>query len=77
MIGHLKNHIINALKGTDKKWWEVVDDVVNDYNKNHISRSTLMTPNKAARSNNQSKVKAQLESIRESDNPQPRPRRQG
>ena len=60
------------MEGTDKKWWEVVDDVVNDYNQNHISRSTLMTPNRAARSNNQSKVKEQLESIKKSDNPQPR-----
>ena len=50
MIGHIKNQIIYAMEGNDKKWWEVVDDVVNDYNKNHISRSTQMTPNKAARS---------------------------
>ena len=66
------NQIINAMEGTDKKWWEVVDDVVKDYNKNHISRSTHMTPNKAAKSVNRSKVKAQLESIRKTDNPQPR-----
>ena len=72
MIGHIKNQIINAMEGTDKKWWEVVDDVVKDYNKNHISRSTQMTPNKAARSKNRDRVKARLESIRKSDNPQPR-----
>jgi hypothetical protein len=72
MIGHIKNQITDAMKGTDKKWWEVVDDVVNEYNRNHISRNTQMTPNKAAKSKNQSKVKAQLESIKKTDNPQPR-----
>ena len=73
MIGHIKNQIFYAMKEKpDKKWWEVVDDVVDDYNRNHISRSTQMTPNKAARSKNRDQVKARLESIRKSDNPQPR-----
>ena len=43
-----------------------------DYNKNHKSRSTLMTPNDAGKKQNQTEVKTQLESIRKSDNPQPR-----
>ena len=72
MIGHIKNQIFQAIRGTDKKWWEVVDAVVKDYNKNHKSRSTLMTPNEAADPDNQKEVKTQLESIRKSDNPQPR-----
>ena len=43
-----------------------------DYNENHKSRSTLMTPNDAEKEENQDEVKTQLESIRKSDNPQPR-----
>ena len=27
MIGYIKNQIFNAIRGTDKKWWEVVDGV--------------------------------------------------
>ena len=72
MIGHIKNQIIHAIRGTNKKWWEVVDAVVKDYNENHVSRNTQMTPNKAAKTENRSKVKAQLESIKKTDNPQPR-----
>ena len=72
MIGHIKNLIFKTIQITNKKWWEVVDDVVNDYNKNHKSRSTLMTPNEATDPKNQKEVKTQLESIRKSDNPQPR-----
>ena len=72
MIGYIKNQIIHAMRGTDKKWWEVVDTVVKDYNEKRVSRSTLMTPNDAAKKNNQTKVKTELESIRKSDNPQPR-----
>ena len=71
MIGHIKNLIFKTIQITNKKWWEVVDDVVNDYNKNHKSRSTLMTPNDAGKEKNQKEVKTQLESIRKSDNPQP------
>ena len=72
MIGHIKNLIFKTIQITNKKWWEVVDDVVNDYNNNHKSRSTLMTPNDAGKEKNQKEVKTQLESIRKSDNPQPR-----
>ena len=72
MLGHIKNQIINAIRGTDKKWWEVVDGVVKEYNETHKARNTLMTPNSAGKKDNQTKVKTQLESIRKSDNPQPR-----
>ena len=60
------------MRGTNKRWWEVVDAVVQDYNENHVSRSTLMTPNDAGKKKNQDEVKTQLESIRKTDNPQPR-----
>ena len=43
-----------------------------DYNKNHVSRSTLMTPNDAGKDENRNEVKTQLESIRKSNSPQPR-----
>ena len=43
-----------------------------DYNENHVSRSTLMTPKDAEKKENQAQVKTDLESIRKSDNPQPR-----
>ena len=43
-----------------------------DYNENHVSRSTLMTPKDAEKKENQTQVKTDLESIRKSDNPQPR-----
>ena len=49
MICHIKNHIIDAMKGTDKKWLDVVDGVKKDYNQNHVCRNTLMTPQEAAR----------------------------
>ena len=42
MIGHIKNQIIKAIQGTSKRWWEVVDAVVKDYNENHVSRNTQM-----------------------------------
>ena len=72
MIGYIKNQIFNAVHSTDKKWWEVVDGVVKDYSEKHGSRSTLMTPNDAGNKENQTQVKTQIESIRKSDNPQPR-----
>ena len=28
MIGKIKKQIIHAMRGTDKKWWEVADGVV-------------------------------------------------
>ena len=71
MIGHIKNQIIHAIRGTNKRWWEVVDDVVRDYNNNHVSSSTKMTPKEAEKEENQKEVKEQLESIRKTDNPQP------
>ena len=72
MIGYIKSQIIHALRGTNKKWWEVVDAVVKDYNENHVSRSTKMTPKEAAKKENEAEVKEQLESIRRTDNPQAR-----
>ena len=72
MIGHIKNQIVKAIRGTNKRWWEVVDAVLKDYNENHVSRSTLMTPQDAEKKENQTEVKTQLESIRKTDNPQPR-----
>ena len=47
MIGHIKNQIINAIRGTNKRWWEVVDAVVKDDNENHVRRNALMTPKDA------------------------------
>ncbi|MFM7984227.1 MAG: hypothetical protein ACKPKO_33385, partial [Candidatus Fonsibacter sp.] len=67
---YIKSQIIHAIRGTNKRWWEVVDAVVKDYNKNHVSRNTLMTPNDAGKKENQDEVQTQLESIRKSDNPQ-------
>jgi hypothetical protein len=72
MIGHIKNQIIKEIRGNNKKWWEVVDAVVKDYNENHVSRSTQMTPKEAAKKENQAEVKEQLESIRKTDDPQAR-----
>ena len=54
MIGHIKHQIIHAIRGTDKRWWEVVDDVVRDYNNNnHVSRNTQMTPKEAEKKESQ------------------------
>ena len=72
MIGYIKNQIIKEIRGNNKKWWEVVDAVVKDYSENHVSRSTQMTPKDAAKESNHDKVKEQLESIRKTDNQQPR-----
>ena len=46
--------------------------MVKDYNENHASRSTRMTPKDAAKESNRDEVKEQLESIKKTDNPQPR-----
>ena len=43
-----------------------------DYNENRVSRSTVRTPNDAAKTENQTQVNTQLESINKNDNPQPR-----
>jgi hypothetical protein len=81
MIGHIKNQIVSYVSEKDMdlnvedratKWWEVVPAVVKKYNSKHKSRSTLMTPDKAAKPENQVEVKTNLESIRKTDNPQPR-----
>ena len=72
MIGYIKSQIIHAIRGTNNMWWEVVDAVAKGYTENHVSRSTLMTPKDAEKKDNQTQVKTQLESIRKSDNPQPR-----
>ena len=72
MIGYIKNQIVHAIRGTNKRWWEVVDAVVKDYNENHVSRNTLMTPKDTETNNKQAQVEAQLESIKQTDNPQPR-----
>ena len=44
----------------------------NNYNESRVSRNTLMTPNDAGKKENHDEVKTQLESIRKTDNPQPR-----
>ena len=72
MIGHIGNHIIDAMKGTGKKWWEVVDGVVNVYNEKHANRNALMTPTNAAKWYNIVQAKTQLEGVRETSDPQPR-----
>ena len=46
--------------------------MVKEYNEKHVSRNTLMTPNGAGKKENQTEVKTQLESIKKTDNPQPR-----
>ena len=43
-----------------------------DYSENHVSRSTQMTPKGAKKKDNQTEVQEQLESLRQTDNPQPR-----
>ena len=63
MTGYINNQVFNAIRGTGKKWWEVVDGVVKDYNETHVSRNTLITPNVAVKKENQTQVAAQLESI--------------
>ena len=37
MIGYINNEITHAIRGTNKKWWEVVDAVVHDYHKIYVS----------------------------------------
>ena len=72
MIGYIKNQLIDAMKGTDKEWWEVVNDVVKEYSEKNVSRNTLMTPKEATQPENRAKVKTQLESIMKPDAPRPR-----
>ena len=70
MIGVIKERIVHKLKEPWQMWWNYVDDVVEEYNSENVSRSTKMTPNEAAKASNQQEVKTNLESIRKSDNPQ-------
>ena len=71
MIGYIKGQIVRHLT-PNAKWWQVVPEVVRRYNEEHISRSTKMTPKEAEKEKNRGEVKENLESIRRTDNPQPR-----
>jgi hypothetical protein len=71
MIGVIKIKIVERLGEPNEKWYTVVDDVVNEHNREHVSRSTKMTPNEAHDPANTTEVKTNLESIRKMDNPQP------
>jgi len=71
MIGVIKTRIVDALGEPRHTWWQEVDKVVSEYNKEHISRSTKMTPDEAHRPDNRVKVKTNLEAIRKMNNPQP------
>ena len=72
MIGVIKERIVHKLGGKpEHMWWNNVDDVVKEYNSENVSRSTKMTPNEAAKPENQQDAKTNLESIRRSENPQP------
>lgn len=72
MIGVIKADIVHYLnnRSKDKKWWDVVDSVVKEYNEEHVSRSTKMTPIEAAKDSNRDVVKMNLEAVRKMDNPQ-------
>ena len=72
MIGVIKADIVHYLnnRSKNKKWWDVVDSVVKEYNEEHVSRSTKMTPIEAARDSNRDVVKMNLEAVRKMDNPQ-------
>jgi hypothetical protein len=50
----------------------VVGSVVKEYNEEHVSRSTKMTPIEAAKDSNRDVVKTNLEAARKMDNPQER-----
>ncbi len=63
-----KEPIMHKLKGPWQRWWNYVDDVVDEYTKENISRSTKTTPDKAARASNHDVVKTNLESIHKNDN---------
>ena len=71
MIGVIKIKIVEELGEPRQMWWTEVADVVNKYNKEHVSRSTKMTPDEAHDPVNTTEVKTNLESIRKMDNPQP------
>ena len=71
MIGVIKTRIVDALGEPRHTWWQEVDEVVSEYNKEHISRNTKMTANEAHHPDNRVKVKTNLEAIRKMNNPQP------
>ena len=71
MIGVIKNKIVEKLGEPRQNWWTEVDSVVDEYNREHVSRSTQMTPNNAHKPENKNEVKTNLEAIRKLNNPQP------
>ncbi len=71
MIRVIKERIVHKLKEPWQMRWNWVDDVAKEYKSEKVSRSTKITPNEAAKPENQQEVKTNLESIRKSDNPQP------
>ena len=48
-----------------------MDSIVDEYNREHVSRRTQMTPNNAHMPENKNEVRTNLEAIRKSTNPQP------
>ena len=77
MIGCIKNHANHAIRDTNRKWWEVVDVIVNDTNVNHVNRNTLTQPNDAAKADNREKVKTQRKRHQEERHPPTVDRRGG
>ena len=71
MIGVIKSKIVEKLGAPRNNWWTEVGSVVDEYNREHISRSTKMTANEAHQPDNKNEVKTNLESIRKLNNPQP------
>ena len=71
MIGVIKERIVDKIGKPQQMWWNYVDDVVDEYNGEHVSRSTHMTPDTAHKPENTTEVKTNLEAIRKMDNPQP------
>ena len=52
MIGVIKNKIVEKLGAPRNNWWTEVGSVVDEYNREHISRSTKMTANEAHQPDN-------------------------
>ena len=71
MIGVIKSKIVEKLGAPRNNWWTEVGSVVDEYNREHISRSTKMTANEAHQPDKKQEVKTNLESIRKLNNPQP------
>jgi hypothetical protein len=70
-IETIKNMLMRRIDKETDKWWEVLPSVVEDYNKNHVSSATGMTPEQAGQFANKRQVKINLEKIRHNDNDQP------